>query len=56
MKSVGHEPHMRNNRNACRILVESEGKIQLGKPTHRLKVNMKTGLRETGLDGMDLIH
>jgi hypothetical protein len=38
------------------LVGKSEGKRQLGRPRRRWKDNNKMDLRETGLEGVDLIH
>jgi hypothetical protein len=43
--------------NAYEMLVgKHEGKIPLGIPGRRWEDNIKMDLRETGLEGVDLIH
>jgi hypothetical protein len=45
---VGHEEHVRDKRNAYRVLVEkSEGKRTLARPKQRRKKNIKIHLQET---------
>jgi hypothetical protein len=45
---------MRENRNACRILVgKPEGKRPLGRPRRRWVDNIETDVRELGWDGTD---
>jgi hypothetical protein len=48
---------MWEKRNACRVLVgKPEGKIQLGRPRHRWKYNIETGLKYIELEGVDWIN
>jgi hypothetical protein len=47
---------MGEKRNAYRIFVRRpEGKRPLGRPSHRYEDNIKMGLREIGLAGMNWI-
>jgi hypothetical protein len=50
---AGYVALMGEKRNACRILVgKPEGKRPLGRSRRRWVDNIKTDLREIGLDGM----
>jgi hypothetical protein len=45
------------DKNSCNILaVKPEGKGPLSGPSRRRKDNMRTHLRETGWEGVDLMH
>jgi hypothetical protein len=56
MRLPGHVAYMWKKRNVYRILVgKPEGKIPLGRPTHRWEDNVKMDLREIGWGGMDWI-
>jgi hypothetical protein len=56
MRWAGHVARLGEKRNAYRILVgKPEGKRPLGKPKRKWVDNIKTDLREIGLDGMDWI-
>jgi hypothetical protein len=53
----GHVACMGEMRNTYNILVwKPEGKRQLGKPWRRWEDNVRTDLREIGLEGVDWIH
>jgi hypothetical protein len=57
MRWGAHVVHMEKIKNACKILVERpEGNISLGRPGHRWKNNIETGLGEIGWESMDWIH
>jgi hypothetical protein len=53
MRWAGHIAHMGEKRGAYRVLVgKSEGKRPLGRPRHRLEVNIKMDLQEVGWGGI----
>jgi hypothetical protein len=52
MRWKGHVARMRDITNAYKILVESEGKIPLGRPRRRCDDKIKIYLRETGSEGV----
>jgi hypothetical protein len=48
---------MRVGRGAYRVLIwRPEGKRPMGRPRHRWEDNIKMGLRETGIDGVNWIR
>jgi hypothetical protein len=54
MRWARHVARIRQKRNAYRVLVgKPEGKRQVGRPRHRWEDNIKMGLTEIGLSGMD---
>jgi hypothetical protein len=57
MRLAGHVASMGHRRDAYRVLVgKPVGKILLGRPRCRWENNIKMGLQEGGLGGMDWIH
>jgi hypothetical protein len=57
IRLTGHVACMRAMRNAYNILVvKPEGRRTLGRSRRRWKDNIKLDLRETGLEGVDLIN
>jgi hypothetical protein len=57
MRWAGHVAHMREKRNAYRILVgKPEGKRPLGRRRRRWKNNINMDLREIGWGDMDWIY
>jgi hypothetical protein len=57
MRWLEHVAHMGAIRNVCKILVgQPQGKRPLGRPGNRWEDNIKMGLRERGLEGVDWIH
>jgi hypothetical protein len=54
MRWAGHVARMSDKRNAYRILVaKPEGKISLGRPSHKWVDNIKIDLGEMVWDGLD---
>jgi hypothetical protein len=48
-RRAGHVAHMRERRNACRVLVgKPKGKRPLRRPRHRWEDNIKMDFREIG--------
>jgi hypothetical protein len=57
MRSAGHVARMKTGRGLYRGLVERpEGKRPLGRPRRRWEDNIKTDLREKGIDGANWIQ
>jgi hypothetical protein len=57
MKWAGHVACMGAGRDVYRVLVgRPEGKSPLGRPRRRCEDNIKTDLREIGIDGANWIH
>jgi hypothetical protein len=57
MRWAGHVEGMREGRGVCRVLVERpERKRSLGRRRRRWEDNIKTGLREVGIDGANWIQ
>jgi hypothetical protein len=55
MRGAGHVARMGEGRDAYRVLVgRPEGKKPLGRPRRRWEDNIKTDLREIGIDGGEL--
>jgi hypothetical protein len=56
MRWAGHVAHMGEGRGVYRVLVgRPEGKRPLGRPRRRWDDNIKTVLREVGIDGANWI-
>jgi hypothetical protein len=56
MRWVGHMAHMGNGRGVYRVLAgRAKGKRPLGRPRNRWEDNIKMGLREMGIDGVNWI-
>ncbi|KAJ4437190.1 hypothetical protein ANN_17325 [Periplaneta americana] len=56
LRWAGHVAHMRESKNAYRVLVgRPEGKRPLGRPRRRWEDNIKIDLREVGYDDRDWI-
>jgi hypothetical protein len=56
MRWVGHVAYMGERSHVYRGLVgKPEGKRPLGRPKHKLEVNIKKDLQEVGYRGMDWI-
>jgi hypothetical protein len=54
MRWVGHVACMEEGRGVYRVLVgRPKGKRPLGRPRHRWEDNIKTDLREIGIDGVN---
>jgi transcription termination factor 2 len=57
MRWVGHVARVGKGRGVCSVLVgKPEGKRPLGRPKRRWKDNIKTDLRETGIDRANWIQ
>jgi hypothetical protein len=57
MRWAGYVTRMGDRRDACRVLVmKPERKIPLGRPRRKWKDNIKIGLEEIGLAGVDCIY
>jgi hypothetical protein len=57
MRWAGHVARLREERGAYRVLVgKPEGKRPLGRPRRRWEDNIKTDLREIGIDGANWIR
>jgi len=57
MRWAGHVARMEEGRGIYRVLVgRPEGKRQLGRPRRRWEDNIKTDLREIGIDGANWIR
>jgi hypothetical protein len=57
MRWAGHVGCMGEGRGVYRVLVgRSKGKRPLGRPRHRWENNIKTDLREIGIDGANWIQ
>jgi hypothetical protein len=57
MRGVGHVAHMGEERDVYRVLVgRPDGKRPLGRPRCRWEGNIKTDLREIGIDGANWIQ
>jgi hypothetical protein len=57
MRWVGHVARMEEGRGVYRVWVgRPEGKRPLGRPRRRWEENIKMGLRETGIDGVNWIR
>ena len=54
---MGRVAHRKEKRNPYKVLVgKLEGKTLLGRPGHRWKDNIQTGLKEMGWDGVNWIN
>jgi hypothetical protein len=57
MRWVGHVACMGKGKGVYRVLVgRPEGKRPLGRPRHRWEDNIKMGLREIGINGVNWIQ